>query len=116
MTKIGNRPDPRKNDVSQPTVGSVRTGAGFELRNLPRNVRNSSGACRVLACPRLHRSSRYRSATRVSRAGREAAHGIFATAISSRERDAGVIRPISVSYTHLRAHETVLDLVCRLLL
>ena len=25
-------------------------------------------------------------------------------------------RPIPVSYTHLRAHETVLDLVCRLLL
>ena len=25
-------------------------------------------------------------------------------------------RGISVSYTHLRAHETVLDLVCRLLL
>ena len=24
--------------------------------------------------------------------------------------------PIPVSYTHLRAHETVLDLVCRLLL
>ncbi|WDT36787.1 hypothetical protein PVA38_11105 [Streptococcus pneumoniae D39] len=24
--------------------------------------------------------------------------------------------PITVSYTHLRAHETVLDLVCRLLL
>src|SRR5664280_1494224 len=24
--------------------------------------------------------------------------------------------PLSVSYTHLRAHETVLDLVCRLLL
>ena len=24
--------------------------------------------------------------------------------------------PIAVSYTHLRAHETVLDLVCRLLL
>ena len=27
--------------------------------------------------------------------------------------DAGIL---SVSYTHLRAHETVLDLVCRLLL
>ena len=27
-----------------------------------------------------------------------------------------VIRPSSVSYTPLRAHETVLDLVCRLLL
>ena len=25
-------------------------------------------------------------------------------------------RAVSVSYTHLRAHETVLDLVCRLLL
>ncbi|WDT36849.1 hypothetical protein PVA38_11645 [Streptococcus pneumoniae D39] len=24
--------------------------------------------------------------------------------------------PVAVSYTHLRAHETVLDLVCRLLL
>ena len=27
-----------------------------------------------------------------------------------------MIRLIAVSYTHLRAHETVLDLVCRLLL
>src|SRR5665811_1392486 len=26
------------------------------------------------------------------------------------------VQPVSVSYTHLRAHETVLDLVCRLLL
>eukprot|EP00657_Telonema_sp_P-1_P008702 TRINITY_DN30473_c0_g1_i1.p1 TRINITY_DN30473_c0_g1~~TRINITY_DN30473_c0_g1_i1.p1 ORF type:complete len:122 (+),score=67.77 TRINITY_DN30473_c0_g1_i1:47-412(+) len=31
--------------------------------------------------------------------------------------DAGVVfGPATVSYTHLRAHETVLDLVCRLLL
>ena len=28
----------------------------------------------------------------------------------------GIPNIISVSYTHLRAHETVLDLVCRLLL
>ena len=28
----------------------------------------------------------------------------------------GALPTISVSYTHLRAHETVLDLVCRLLL
>ena len=28
----------------------------------------------------------------------------------------GGARPLPVSYTHLRAHETVLDLVCRLLL
>ena len=26
------------------------------------------------------------------------------------------LSPVAVSYTHLRAHETVLDLVCRLLL
>ena len=31
-----------------------------------------------------------------------------------RGRDPGIAAP--VSYTHLRAHETVLDLVCRLLL
>ena len=30
--------------------------------------------------------------------------------------EAGVHGIITVSYTHLRAHETVLDLVCRLLL
>ena len=28
----------------------------------------------------------------------------------------GAAQPVAVSYTHLRAHETVLDLVCRLLL
>ena len=32
------------------------------------------------------------------------------------EADDGVERRPPVSYTHLRAHETVLDLVCRLLL
>ena len=34
---------------------------------------------------------------------------------SSREMQKG-FHPGTVSYTHLRAHETVLDLVCRLLL
>src|SRR5665811_2427503 len=36
--------------------------------------------------------------------------------ISCLSEDLMVSRDISVSYTHLRAHETVLDLVCRLLL
>ena len=49
--------------------------------------------------------------------------------MSSRDNKSGAIIPashldlitgpiyvVSVSYTHLRAHETVLDLVCRLLL
>ena len=44
--------------------------------------------------------------------------GFFAT---SMENAIGMARknslwPLPVSYTHLRAHETVLDLVCRLLL
>ena len=33
-----------------------------------------------------------------------------------RWRRPGLVADIPVSYTHLRAHETVLDLVCRLLL
>ena len=45
-------------------------------------------------------------------------HGIFAHDVPGRKAaprvDAAPSR--SVSYTHLRAHETVLDLVCRLLL
>ena len=36
--------------------------------------------------------------------------------IFSRDKRAKFASSISVSYTHLRAHETVLDLVCRLLL
>ena len=57
------------------------------------------------------------------RSGDEHAEGGIATALVMHEdviatgakiRDVGRIRP--VSYTHLRAHETVLDLVCRLLL
>ena len=35
---------------------------------------------------------------------------------AARRRPAMRIQPTPVSYTHLRAHETVLDLVCRLLL
>ena len=36
--------------------------------------------------------------------------------ISAARKDESVARAEAVSYTHLRAHETVLDLVCRLLL
>ena len=44
------------------------------------------------------------------------------TVLHAVDRQAGRVElaflpdPLSVSYTHLRAHETVLDLVCRLLL
>src|SRR5665811_2511102 len=41
--------------------------------------------------------------------------GPYETALLDRARDVAPRRLIeSVSYTHLRAHETVLDLVCRL--
>ena len=43
----------------------------------------------------------------VNKTGGPFAAGVF-------ERDSG--RLVAVSYTHLRAHETVLDIVCRLLL
>ena len=36
--------------------------------------------------------------------------------LSRGDRTVGVTTAAPVSYTHLRAHETVLDLVCRLLL
>ncbi len=40
------------------------------------------------------------------------------TDVEARKRgeQTGLDTLVSVSYTHLRAHETVLDLVCRLLL
>ena len=44
---------------------------------------------------------------------------IFANMIASLARQQpqlDVLTFVAVSYTHLRAHETVLDLVCRLLL
>ena len=40
----------------------------------------------------------------------------MARRISEVMRDTAYEASIAVSYTHLRAHETVLDLVCRLLL
>ncbi len=36
--------------------------------------------------------------------------------VLSRAREAGITRMIAVSYTPLRSHETVLELVCPLLL
>ena len=42
-----------------------------------------------------------------------ASHGVRAESVSTSRGGRGIG---TVSYTHLRAHETVLDLVCRLLL
>ena len=41
---------------------------------------------------------------------------INSAAARARRRESAAMGTASVSYTHLRAHETVLDLVCRLLL
>ena len=51
------------------------------------------------------RACRRRSALRTTGSARPAARG-----------RRHLTEPAAVSYTHLRAHETVLDLVCRLLL
>ena len=55
--------------------------------------------------------------------GRKEALGLFLITQDPQDIDDTVIKQINtklilnpVSYTHLRAHETVLDLVCRLLL
>ena len=41
---------------------------------------------------------------------------VVAAGIVNAAKEIGIQVPVAVSYTHLRAHETVLDLVCRLLL
>ena len=41
---------------------------------------------------------------------------IFAIGVNNLNVARNEMNPVTVSYTHLRAHETVLDLVCRLLL
>ena len=43
-------------------------------------------------------------------------NGIFQLIEEMQAVDTRGVEPMAVSYTHLRAHETVLDLVCRLLL
>eukprot|EP00657_Telonema_sp_P-1_P006566 TRINITY_DN2556_c0_g1_i1.p1 TRINITY_DN2556_c0_g1~~TRINITY_DN2556_c0_g1_i1.p1 ORF type:complete len:113 (+),score=28.91 TRINITY_DN2556_c0_g1_i1:163-501(+) len=79
--------------------GSVRTDSSCCLKSL---VRNSGKQLRG------------------SRTNRR--HLISSSKVSSSFSDGGTLRstPVlcvdTVSYTHLRAHETVLDLVCRLLL
>ena len=46
-----------------------------------------------------------------------ALHVAFVTAVlATGPCDGSTVAQMPVSYTHLRAHETVLDLVCRLLL
>ena len=60
-------------------------------------------------------TKRLRSATmKIKALSLKDAEGKVATVLLQLADDVGKIRP--VSYTHLRAHETVLDLVCRLLL
>ena len=50
------------------------------------------------------------------RATERAASVIAVSNVRWRAAVVRVVSPTAVSYTHLRAHETVLDLVCRLLL
>src|SRR5665811_540007 len=95
-------------DVST-TYTRVRTVASVELQGaVAISVTVILSAGRTLASARLDHGPK--------------AVGLLNSPKSARERirmpPSGrlPLRPCSVSYTHLRAHETVLDLVCRLLL
>ena len=91
--------------MTSQTVGSNMT----EIARLPGPVEHAwtwqrSGACRDLGPESFFHPEGERGPARRNRA----------SAAKSVCDACPVLRP--VSYTHLRAHETVLDLVCRLLL
>ena len=77
------------------------------IRRPPRSTLDRSSA----ASDVYKRQSRPRSPRRPMRSRRRTS-----TAAAIPTRSAALPAPSPVSYTHLRAHETVLDLVCRLLL
>ncbi|WP_460366285.1 hypothetical protein, partial [Staphylococcus aureus] len=53
---------------------------------------------------------------RSTRKESSAASDVYKRQSPQMRRSIGIVRSMSVSYTHLRAHETLSDLVCRLLL
>src|SRR5665811_1799685 len=66
-------------------------------------------------CPLRHRGSSYQPVHRPGPGIRAVARSHGASAAGTPGGRLPAERPCPVSYTHLRAHETVLDLVCRLL-
>ena len=84
--------------------GHRRQGRGRSLRHAGRCRDLTPGACTAIPCERPRNA------------------GAFFILLTHFNSESGNLSPgcevfaVSVSYTHLRAHETVLDLVCRLLL
>ena len=77
------------------------------IRRPPRSTLDRSSAASDVYKRQAH--------TAVPRSGHQP-DGHVATAVAVVGRSPGPPTSRAVSYTHLRAHETVLDLVCRLLL
>src|SRR5664280_3922083 len=97
--------------------------AGASLRSISRTLGRTRGTLRILVASTGGRPPLVprRSALRLAPAEREEiSRGVVAgdscRMIGGRIRRAVSTVSRAVSYTHLRAHETVLDLVCRLLL
>ena len=77
------------------------------IRRPPRSTLDRSSA----ASDVYKRQSQGREQFRISRWRKKMANHVVVIGYGTKGRSA-----VAVSYTHLRAHETVLDLVCRLLL
>src|SRR5665811_1311811 len=96
----------------------VALGLGDRLRRRRRALR------RLLAGPALHLDGEIRAMELAEQAGRAVfsarddriARLVAVVHVLRAQLDADAAGLAAVSYTHLRAHETVLDLVCRLLL
>src|SRR5665811_2473113 len=82
--------------------------AGRALATMPRSGRSIESEVKRSSSPLSDVRNSARQRTRDSRQLR--------TLWLAQEGRCGILGPYPVSYTHLRAHETVLDLVCRLLL
>ena len=67
-------------------------------------------------CIRDSDSARYFDEVAQGRDGKMAANWVINELFGRLKKEGHDITESPVSYTHLRAHETVLDLVCRLLL
>ena len=98
--------------------GRRGAGAAYRRRSVPWSSRPPSSGCSGSGS-RWSGSSRRRSTSRPSGSGRDhrpSKTGFCLARNASTATRWSLAAPVAVSYTHLRAHETVLDLVCRLLL
>src|SRR5664280_334598 len=112
-------PASRRRPLAAPAGGRGQPAAGSPVIDARRRSAAEYGSRRCSATARSVDSVTCPDAAPWNRSRRRS-ETIAHTCASARARRAASARPARpaapVSYTHLRAHETVLDLVCRLLL